>query len=74
MLKEYEVCTEDVNSCGGISHAKREIFEVETESPEAYVKEHGRFPIMESFVNSKGDTIITTGDGRGNMVRYIFTE
>lgn len=74
MLKEYEVCTEDVNSCGGITHAKREILEIEAESPEAYVKDHARFPIIDSFVNSKGDTIITTGDGRGNMVRYSFTE
>lgn len=46
-MNEYEIYIEDINSCGGNRHSKTEIIEVETESPEAYVKENGRFPIQE---------------------------
>ncbi len=73
-MKEYEVYVEDINPCGGTKYSKKEIIEIEAESPEAYVKEHGRFPIMEITKNSSGDVIISTGDGRGNMVRYVFSE
>lgn len=73
-MNEYEVFVEDINPCGGASHAKKELIEVEAVSPEAYVKEHGRFPIMEQFENANGDTVIVTGDGSGNMVRYTFSE
>lgn len=38
-MNEYEIYIEDINSCGGNRHSKTEIIEVETESPEAYVKE-----------------------------------
>ena len=73
-MKEYEVFIEDINPCGGEKHSKKELIEVEAESPEAYVKENGRFPITETFINSKGDTVIVTGDGSGTIVRYTFTE
>lgn len=73
-MNEYEVFIEDVNPCGGERHSKKELIEVEAESPEAYVKENGRFPIMEITTNSKGDMVITTGDGNGSIVRYTFTE
>ncbi len=53
---------------------RKKNLEVETESPEAYVKENGRFPIQEITKNSSGDIVITTGDGKGNMVKYTFTE
>ena len=73
-MTEYEVFIEDINPCGGEKHGKKELIEVEAESPEAYVKENGRVPIMEILTNSNGDTVIVTGDGSGNMVRYTFTE
>ena len=73
-MTEYEVFIEDINPCGGEKHGKKELIDVEAESPEAYVKENGRFPIMEILTNSNGDTVIVTGDGSGNMVRYTFTE
>ncbi|MBQ8184381.1 MAG: hypothetical protein IJ036_01190 [Lachnospiraceae bacterium] len=73
-MNEYEVFVEDINPCGGSSHAKKEMIEVEAESPEAYVKSHGRFPIMEITENSGGDTVIITGDGSGNFVKYTFSE
>lgn len=73
-MHEYEVYIEDINPCGGDRYAKKEIIEVEAESPEAYVKENGRFPIMEKIEDPSGDVIIVTGDGSGNSVRYTFTE
>jgi len=73
-MNEYEVFIEDINSCGGEQHAKQELIEIEAESPEAYVRENGRFPIMDVTQNANGDTIIITGDGRGNFLRYTFTE
>ena len=73
-MNEYEVFIEDINSCGGEQHAKKELIEIEAESPEAYVKENGRFPIIDITVKVSGDTVITTGDGKGNFLRYTFTE
>ncbi len=73
-MNEYEVFIEDINSCGGEQHAKKELIEVEAASPEAYVKENGRFPILDITENAGGDTVIITGDGHGNFVKYTFTE
>ncbi len=73
-MHEYEVYIEDINPCGGDRYAKKEILEVEAESPEAYVKENGRFPILEKIEDPSGDVIIVTGDGCGNSIRYTFTE
>ena len=72
-MNEYEVFIEDINSCGGEQHAKKELLEIEAESPEAYVKENGRFPIIDITTKASGDTVILTGDGRGNFLRYTFS-
>ena len=73
-MNEYEVFVEDINSCGGSQHAKKELIEVEVASPEAYVRENGRFPIMDISENANGDTVIVTGDGKGNFLKYTFSE
>ena len=73
-MNEYEVFTEDITSCGGEQYAKKELIEVEADSPESYVKENGRFPIIDITQKANGDTVILTGDGVGNMLRYTFTE
>ena len=73
-MNEYEVFIEDINSCGGAQHAKKEWIEVEADSPEAYVKQNGRFPIMDISENANGDTVIITGDGKGNFLKYTFSE
>ena len=41
---------------------------------EAYVKENGRFPVLEAMRNEEGDVVIVTGDNQGSFVRYTFTE
>ena len=73
-MNEYEVLIETINPCGGEAHANKEFKEIEAESPEAYVAQNGRFPVIDSGKNAAGDAVITTGDGRGNLVRYTFTE
>ena len=55
-------------------HSKKTLIEAEAASPEAYVKENGRFPILESILNENGDVVIVTGDNHGSIVRYTFTE
>ena len=73
-MHEYEIFVEEINPCGGEKHSKKTLIEAEADSPEAYVKENGRFPILESILNENGDVVIVTGDDHGSIVRYTFTE
>ena len=73
-MHEYEILVETVNPCDGEKHAKKEILEAECESPEAYVREKAPYPIMDTAKTPAGDILIITGDGKGSMVRYTFTE
>ncbi len=73
-MHEYELLIETINPCGGEAHANKEFKGIAAASPEAYVAQNGRFPIIDSGKNTSGDTVITTGDGKGNLVRYTFTE
>lgn len=73
-MHEYEIFVEEINPCGGEKHSKKTLIEAEVDSPEAYVKENGRFPILESILNENGDVVIVTGDNHGSIVRYTFTE
>ena len=73
-MHEYEVLIETINPCGGEAHSKKEFLDIEAESPEAYVRAEGRWPVLDTGKNMDGDVVITTGDGKGNMIRYTFTE
>ena len=73
-MTEYEVFIEDNNSCAGSKHTRKKLIEVEAESPEAYVRENGRFPIIDIAKNDRGDTVIITGDGKGSILKYTFSE
>ena len=73
-MHEYEIFVEEINPCGGEKHSKKTLIEAEADSPEAYVKENGRFPILESILNENGDVVIVAGDNHGSIVRYTFTE
>lgn len=72
-MKEFEIIMETVNPCGGEQYAIREVFEAEAESPEAYVREHGQYPIISVEQLNAHDTRIITGGG-GYTVRYTFSE
>ena len=70
---EYEVLVEEINPCGGAMHAIKSFIDVETDNPEGYIRENGRFPIMDIGHNAAGDLVIATGDGKGYMIRYTFS-
>ena len=59
---------------GGEKYSKKTLIEAEADSLEAYVRENGRFPVLESTHNESGDIVIVTGDNQGSFVRYTFTE
>lgn len=73
-MHEYEIFIEEINPCGGEQYSKKTLIEAEAVSPEAYVKENGRFPVLESTCNESGDVVIVTGDKQGSFVRYTFTD
>ena len=73
-MHEYEIFIEEINPCGGEQYSKKSLIEAEAVSPEAYVKENRRFPVLESTCNESGDVVIVTGDKQGSFVRYTFTE
>ena len=73
-MHEYEIFIEEINPCGGEKFSKKTLIEAEAESPEAYVKENGRFPVIETMKNKDGDVVIVTGDGKGSFIRYTFGE
>ena len=73
-MKDYEVYVEESTPCGGSKYAKRQFLEVEADSPEAYVRENGKWPILDISRNCDGDLVITTGDCAGNLIKYTFSE
>lgn len=73
-MHEYEIFIEEINPCGGEKFSKKALIEAEADSLEAYVKENGRFPVLEYTRNESGDIVIVTGDSQGSFVRYTFTE
>ena len=73
-MNEYELPIETINPCGGEAHSKKDFLEIEAASPEAYVAQNAHYPVIDSGKNAAGDTVITTGDGKGTLVRYTFTE
>lgn len=71
-MNEYELLIEYINPCGGEKHAVKEFKEIEAESPEKYLEQNGQYPILDRS-EVGGDVIITTGDGKGRIVRYTFS-
>ena len=72
-MKEYELCIETMNPCGGSEYAQRSFQDVETDSPENWVKTNAPLPILD-ITEADGSIIIPTGDGPGYITRYMFTE
>ena len=73
-MNEYEVIIEEINPCGGETYARKEIIEVEADSPESYVRANARFPIMEISEKDDGTTLIIAGNDCGYITRYTFSE
>ena len=72
-MNEYEVIIEEITPCGGETYARKEIIEVEAESPEAYVRMYARYPIREIIEQSDGSIRIVAGNEAGYITRYTFT-
>lgn len=72
-MHEYELLIETMNPCGGETHASKEFLEVEAESPLAYVREHSPYPLISEGRTPAGDTVLTTGDAKGYLIRYTFS-
>ena len=70
----YDVLVESINPCGGDRHSDKKFMEVETDDPVAYVKENGQWDIIDVTETKDGDQVITTGDGNGYIVKYVFSE
>ena len=73
-MAEYEVLVRTVKPCPGPAHDRESYFEVETDDPIEYVRENAPYPILDSVESLSGELVVVTGDGRGNFVRYSFTE
>ena len=72
-MNEYEVIVEEINPCGGETYARKEIIEVEAESPESYVRANARFPIVEIRQQDDGTTLVIAGNDSGYITRYTFS-
>ena len=73
-MKEYEVCTEYINPCGGAEYAIREIFEVETDDPEQYVKDFLQGKAVEvSTEYGPNGTVTVYAVCDGLTQKFIFT-
>ena len=73
-MKEYEVCTEYINPCGGAEYAIREIFEVETDDPVEYVRKFLEKSQVELSVDEKaGGAITVYAVAAGMTQKFIFT-
>ncbi|MCQ2405879.1 MAG: hypothetical protein MJ067_01505 [Oscillospiraceae bacterium] len=73
-MKEYEVSIEEVTPCGGDKHARRSIIEIETDSPENWVRENCAFKILDVITCENGDIRIIAGSDAGYRNTYVFSE
>ena len=72
-MKEYELIIESYNPCGGREHGKKELMEIETDDPVAFVKGHAQVTEVE-VVNDDGDEILIEVNQYGYVKRYMVTE
>ena len=72
-MKEYELCIETMNPCGGKEYAQRQFLDVETDDPVAYVKANAPLPVLD-VSEVDGSIVVTTGDGHGYITKFTFTE
>ncbi len=73
-MSEYEVLVRTVKPCPGEAHDKETFLEIEADDPLDYVLANAPYPILDYVENLNGETIVTTGDKKGNFVKYTFTK
>ena len=71
-MKEYEVTIESMNPCGGEQFAQREIREIETDDPIAWVK--AQTNISEVTCDTLRDGLQIIAGQNGYIKRFTFVE
>ena len=71
-MREYEVTIESMNPCGGAEYAQREIREIETDDPVAWVRAQTRLETVS--VCGDGDALVVEAEQFGYIKRFTFTE
>ena len=71
-MREFEVTIESMNPCGGEQYAQREIREIETDDPVAWVRAETR--VQELTVAEFPGELVVTAEQFGYIKRFTFTE
>ena len=71
-MKKYEVFIETAVPCDRDDRKQQSIVQT-NDTPDEFVRKFARFPVMEKITTDAGETIVTTGDGHGNIIKYRFT-
>ena len=71
-MKKYEVTIESMNPCGGEQFAKREIREIETDDPIAWVKAETN--MNEVTTDTLRDGLLVVAGQNGYIKRFTFVE
>ena len=71
-MKEYEVTIESMNPCGGEQFAQREIREIETDDPIAWVKAETN--MYEVTTDTLRDGLLVVAGQNGYIKRFTFVE
>ena len=71
-MRKYEVTIESMNPCGGEQYAQREIREIETADPVAWVQAETR--IQNLTVEELQDGVRIIAEQNGYTKRFTFTE
>ena len=73
-MKEYELCIETMNPCGGKEYAQREFRDVETDDPVAYVRQMLQDREVKLDGQTDGNGVVTVyADCSGMIQKFIFT-
>ena len=73
-MTEYELFIEKIRPCGNDRDSEKSVVQIDIKCPDEYVRQNSSFPVIEKTVCENGDIRYVTGDGKGNIVKYTFTE
>jgi hypothetical protein len=71
-MREFEVAIESMNPCGGEQYAQREIREIETDDPVAWVR--AQTGITDVTVEQLQNGLLVIAGQNGYIKRFTFTE
>lgn len=71
-VKKTEVFIESIEPCSRDDRRQCRIVQTD-KTPDEFLHEFARYPVMERITTESGETVVTTGDGSGNIIKYRFT-